>query len=199
MRNRPLGRALFLLSIATAAFASPRVFAQPAPPPVLTKAFLPTTIPPGGVTVLTFTLSNGAGNPAESNVGFTDTLPSGLVVANNTVGGTCSNAAAATTATPGGNAITVTSLQVPAGEATCTVTVNVTNVPDSFNASCALLPAGFTNAAQNVTVSNVVNSIQPSCVVVPPPTPPSVPALSGPMLGILGAALAAAALWSMRR
>lgn len=198
MKRARFGRGL-ILAAAVAALAPVRIFAQPAPPPVLTKAFSPTTISPGGTTVLTFTISNGAGNPAESNIGFTDTLPSGLVVANNTVGGTCANAAAATLVTAGGSTITVTSLQVPAGEATCTVTVNVTNAENHFNAACAANPAGFTNAAANVTVSNVENSVQPSCVVVTPPISPVVPALSGTMLGVLGAALAAAALWSMRR
>jgi uncharacterized repeat protein (TIGR01451 family) len=197
MNRRRYGSIPILAAIA--ALVPLRTSAQPAPPPVLTKAFSPTTISPGETTVLTFTLSNGAGNPAESNVGFTDTLPSGLVIADNTVGGTCANAAAATLTTAGGNTITVTSLQVPAGEATCTVTVNVTNAENHFNAACAANPAGFTNAAANVTASNVENSIQPSCVVVTPPVSPSVPALSGPTLGLLGAALAAAALWSMRR
>src|SRR6476620_2126306 len=70
--------------------------------PVLSKNFSPTAITDGGTTVLTFTLSNPAGAPAVSNVGFTDTLPAGLVVQNPpNVGGTCLNAAAATTATGG--------------------------------------------------------------------------------------------------
>src|SRR5207248_3746680 len=47
--------------------------------PVLTKAFAPTTIGPNGTTVLTFTITNSSGDPSQS-VGFSDTLPAGLVV-----------------------------------------------------------------------------------------------------------------------
>lgn len=148
--------------------------------PTLTKAFSPTTINAGGTTVLTFTVTNPAGSPAVSNIGFTDTLPSGLVVGNPpAIGGTCANAAAATIATVGGSTIAVTNLQVPAGASTCTVTVNVTNATGQFNADCTGDPAAFTNAAANLSaVANVVNSVVSSCVVVagqPTPTATSTP------------------------
>ena len=189
-----------VLAIALGVLGSPRVSAQPAPPPVLTKSFSPTTISPGGTTVLTFTVSNPAGSPALSNVGFTDTLPSGLVVGTGSVGGTCANAAAATTATAGSSTITVTNLDLTAGASTCTMTVNVTNATGQFNGSCSGLPGAFTNASGNVSVSNVVNSIQPSCLVVTPPEAASqrVPTLSVPMLALLGLTLAAAAIRLIR-
>ena len=44
----------------------------------LTKAFAPATISQGGVSTLTFTLANGAGNPAQSGINFTDTLPANV-------------------------------------------------------------------------------------------------------------------------
>ncbi|MEP6701949.1 MAG: hypothetical protein ABJB04_03090, partial [Betaproteobacteria bacterium] len=135
--------------------------------PTLTKSFNPTTISLGGTTTLTFTVSNPAGNPALTNVGFIDNLPSGLQIANPAgVSGTCANAVGATTAVAGGTTITVANLNVPAGAASCTVTVNVTNKPGQANVSCANLPAAFTNSSGNVTVTNVTNAIQPSCVVV---------------------------------
>src|SRR5437868_11538108 len=94
--------------------------------PTLAKSFGPTTIAFGATTTLTFTVTNPAGNPALANVGFIDALPAGLTVANPpSIGGTCANAAAATSAA--GGTITVTNLQVPAGAALCTVTVAVTN------------------------------------------------------------------------
>jgi len=40
--------------------------------PSLSKAFAPTTIATGGTSTLTFTLTNGAGNPAQTGIGFTD-------------------------------------------------------------------------------------------------------------------------------
>ena len=137
-------------------------------PPTLTKIFSPTTINGGGTTVLTFTVTNTSGSPGVSNVAFTDTLPSGLIVGNpNGVGGTCVNAAAATIATAGTSTITVSNLQVPAGSSSCTVTVNVTNVVGQINASCAGNPAAFTNTAVSVSgLANVLNGVQPSCLVV---------------------------------
>jgi uncharacterized repeat protein (TIGR01451 family) len=189
------------MAIAIAALGSVPVLAQPASLPVLTKSFSAGTIPPGGSTVLTFSVSNPAGNSALSNVGFTDTLPSGLVVgAVPSVGGTCANAAAATIATAGSSTITVQNLDVPPGSATCTMTVNVTNAPGQFNGSCALFPAAFTNASGNVSVSNVDNGIQPSCLVVTPPETASqpVPTLSVSMLALLGLALGAAAIRILR-
>ena len=47
----------------------------------LTKAFAPATISQGGISTLTFTLANGAGNPAQSGINFTDTLPANVVIA----------------------------------------------------------------------------------------------------------------------
>jgi len=174
--------------------------------PTLSKAFLPTTIADGGISVLTFTLANAAGNPATSSVGFTDTLPSGLVVANATVGGTCVNAAAATSLVAGGSSISVGHLQVPAGGGSgsaCTVTVNITNASGQTNASCDLNPTGFTNFAANVESLNVTRSFEPACLVVntstPPPSVAIVPALSSVMLGLLAAALGVAGLFLARR
>ena len=47
----------------------------------LTKAFAPATISQGGISTLTFTLANGAGNPAQSGINFTDTLPANVTIA----------------------------------------------------------------------------------------------------------------------
>jgi len=49
--------------------------------PSLSKAFAPTTIATGGTSTLTFTLTNGAGNPAQTGIGFTDNLPGNVRVA----------------------------------------------------------------------------------------------------------------------
>jgi uncharacterized repeat protein (TIGR01451 family) len=169
--------------------------------PTLTKSFSPSTIASGDTTVLTFTIANPAGSPALANVGFVDALPSGLAVADNTVGGTCANAAAATTATPGGSQINVSGLQLAAGDSTCTVTVNVTSVEGQTNGSCSALPSAFTNGAANLTVSNVANGVEPACLVVQPtePSASGVPTLSIPMLALLAFGAAAAGLHLLRR
>jgi len=163
----------------------------------LNKAFSPTTIADGGTTTLTFTVTNPAGSPAVANVGFVDTLPSGLRVANPAaVGGTCANAAAATTATAGTSTITTTNLQVPAGPSSCTVTVNVTNAPGQVNPSCAGNPAAFTNDAANVVVTNVTNGVTPSCISMPVPSP--IPMLDEWALTLLAMLIAFATLRQLR-
>src|SRR5260221_325621 len=43
--------------------------------PSITKSFGRAAISVGGLSTLTFTLANGAGNPAQSGINFTDTLP----------------------------------------------------------------------------------------------------------------------------
>jgi uncharacterized repeat protein (TIGR01451 family) len=172
--------------------------------PVLSKSFSPTTINDGETTVLTFTLANPAGSPASSIVGFTDTLPSGLMVASPpSVGGTCANAVAATTATAGGGTVSVSSLEVPAGAASCTVTVNVTNKAGQGNTDCNLNPSAFTNFGANLQVANAIVSSEPACLVVngvaPPPTPAQVPAASSAALALLAGALGAAGIFLARR
>jgi hypothetical protein len=161
--------------------------------PTVAKAFAPATIAGGAATTLTFTVGNPAGAPAISNVGIVDALPAGLVVAAvGNVGGTCANAAAATTATSGSGTITVSNLQVPAGASSCTVTVDVTNAPGQFNASCAANPSAFTNDAANVTLTGAVGAFQPSCVVVT--GGPAVPVPAIPVPALLPEALALLAL-----
>lgn len=131
----------------------------------LQKGFIPTTIAPGASSQLTFAVTNLAASPAQL-VTFVDTLPSGLrVAAAANKGGTCANAAAATTATSGGTSVTVVNLQVPAGPSSCSVTVMISNAPDQYNADCSQLPSAFTNGPSNVSAS-VVNAVVPSCLVV---------------------------------
>jgi hypothetical protein len=133
----------------------------------LQKAFTPTTIGPGGTTQLRFTVTNSAGSMSRSDLGFVDTLPAGLRIAPvPAVGGTCVNAAAATFASSGGTTISVFNLQVPAGDSSCTVTVNVTNAPGRYNADCSQQPADFTNSSNNVSVTNLTNAVTPSCLIV---------------------------------
>ena len=174
-------------------------FAISAGAQTLNKGFSPTIVVDGGTTVLTFTVTSPAGAPAVSNVGFVDTLPSGLRVATPAgVGGTCANAAAATTATAGSGTITVTNLQVPAGSSSCTVAVSVTNASGQANASCGANPTAFTNTSSNVTVTNVVNGVTPSCLTVnsttPTPASVAIPTLNQWTIALLAMLLAIAAV-----
>ena len=117
----------------------------------LTKAFVPATIDAGGISTLTFTLTNGAGNPAQSGVDFKDTLPGSVTVAPGpVVGGTCPGVAGVVSTVPG--AVTVTGASMTAGQASCTITVDVTSgTPGAY----ANTDAGNITDTQRVTTTGV--------------------------------------------
>ncbi|RDV44893.1 hypothetical protein DOE76_09105 [Leifsonia sp. ku-ls] len=106
--------------------------------PQLDKAFTPTAVPTGGTSTLTFTVTNTSELASKAGWGFTDTLPAGLTLANGTVGGTCN---ATTTAVAGGTSIAVANGNLAAGQASCTITVQVTSAT----------AGSFTNGPGNVT------------------------------------------------
>jgi len=84
----------------------------------------PTAIDVGGTSTLTFTITNGAGNPAQSGINFTDNLPANVVVAgtpniqsNCPAGGALANNPAFVTAAAASSTITVTGLAMSAAVA----------------------------------------------------------------------------------
>ena len=92
--------------------------------PVIAKSFSPASITAGGVSILTFTLSN-LSSTALTNVRFNDTYPPGVVNASppnvvNTCGGTVSGGAA------GLSTIGLTGVTL-AANSSCTLSVNVTS------------------------------------------------------------------------
>ena len=92
-------------------------------PPVMTKAFGDATIPLGGTTTLSFSITNQASTIPQTGIGFTDTLPDGLVVAaspnlNNQCGGTA-------TAAAGSSSVSLASVTL-ADNASCSLSVAVT-------------------------------------------------------------------------
>lgn len=94
-------------------------------PPTFTKAFAVTNVALNGSTSLTFTLSNPNTGASLSGIGFTDTMPAGLVVATpNGLNGTCSGTI---TATLGSGTVSLSGAAL-AASATCSITVNVSAV-----------------------------------------------------------------------
>ena len=114
-------------------------------PATLAKGFSDATLTIGSTTRLTWTLSNPDA-AAQSGIGFTDTLPAGLVVATpanvaSTCGGTVS-AAGAVVSLAGG--------ALAAGPGSCSIALDVTNAPASTSAlACPAAP--LTNGAANVS------------------------------------------------
>ena len=92
-------------------------------PPSITKAFTSHSIPLGGTTSLTFTIQNPNASFAVTGVGFSDGLPTGLVVA--AVSGLTNNNCGGTASTPNSSTVSLSGGALPGG-ASCSIVVNVT-------------------------------------------------------------------------
>lgn len=91
----------------------------------LNKSISPVAIQGGDPAVLTVTISNPNGNPL-SGLQFTDSMPTGMVVAAvPSANTTCSGGSVS--AISNGTSFTVTGVNLPAGQ-TCSVAVNITNL-----------------------------------------------------------------------
>ncbi len=130
--------------------------------PQLDKGFSPSTIPAGGTSTLTFTVTNTSDLAAKQDWSITDAMPAGLTVANPaSVGGTCAasstvGTAYAVTAAPGATSVGVVGGDLAAGQASCTITVQVT----------ASVPGTYTNGPANVTTN--LNPPGPATLTVTP-------------------------------
>src|SRR5206468_11711512 len=132
----------------------------------LNKAFAPATIDVGGTSTLTFTITNGAGNPAQSGINFTDTLPANvLVAATPNVTTTCPSGTGVVTAAAGSGSVTVTGATMSAAQASCVVTVDVTS---------NIVGGPYNNTSANIgATARITNSVTSSGLTVQ-----SVPALT---------------------
>ena len=133
------------------------------PSPTLTKEFSPDTALPTEVVTLTFTLTNINGNPLKTNINFTDTLPSSIVVADNdpnaitnTCNGTVTDSSGATNGTEvidvGDTGITLTNGSLVFGQTTCQISIKVTSTLD------VTTPTTYTNDSNNITNANNVDT-----------------------------------------
>lgn len=130
--------------------------------PSLDKAFAPAEISTGGVSTLTFTITNTSELAAKTDMSFTDALPAGLVVASTpAVGGTCTSTtgtALSRAATPAGSSIAVSGIDLAAGATSCTVTVAVTST----------VAGVYSNGAANVTT--ILNAPDTATLTVTAPS-----------------------------
>ena len=114
--------------------------------PTLDKSFSPASVPVGGTSTLTFTVTNTSELGAKAGWAFTDSLPTGLTVAANpNIGGTCQ---ATTAAAAGSSSIDLTNGVLNAGETSCTVTVDVTSTTPTASDPVSKT---YTNGAANMT------------------------------------------------
>ncbi|GAA3938222.1 beta strand repeat-containing protein [Litoribacillus peritrichatus] len=111
--------ALVLLAISLSSFS---VYAAT---PTFSVAFSPTTMGPGTVSTMTYTIDNSANSVGVSDLAFTNTLPAGVTIAAAPdVLNTCTDGTF--TATAGSSTITFSDYRLGLGS-TCTFRVNVTS------------------------------------------------------------------------
>jgi hypothetical protein len=95
-----------------------------AAPPVISTGFGAATLSLGGMTSLNFTIENPNSTATLTGVGFTDHLPSGLLVSTpNGLAGSCGGGTV--TATAGGESVSLSGATLTAN-ASCTFSVNLT-------------------------------------------------------------------------
>ena len=124
-------------------------------PPAIVKAFSPTIIQVGGASTLSFSISNPAVNAvALTGVGFTDNLPTGLVISTpNGVAGSCGGGAI--TAPAGSGTVTLSGASLSAG-GSCTFAVSVTGTS----------PGLKTNSVQVTSANGGVGNTSDASVLV---------------------------------
>jgi len=136
------------------------------PPPTIAKAFSPTSILAGGVSQLTITLSNSSSSSTTLSAAFTDTLPTGVVVATSPDAST--TCGGAITATAGGSTVTLSSgSTVPAGS--CTMSVNVTAAAAGSYVNTIpanALQTSHGNNAAPASATLTVTALPPGCPVI---------------------------------
>ncbi len=131
--------------------------------PSFSKSFGQSAIPPLGSTSLTFTITNANASTTLTGIGFTDTLPAGLVVSTpNGLTGTCG--AGAISAVAGSGTVSLTGASL-AANTSCTFTVNVTATSNGTK----------TNVTSTITsveggAGNAATAVLTVGVLVPVPT-----------------------------
>ena len=121
----------------------------------LIKTFSPASIQAGGSSVMTFTVANGSGNPAQNGLAFTETLPANVTIVSPVAASQCGG----TVTSPGANTLTFSGGSISAGIANCTITANVTsslsgtyhNASSNISGASAGMDTSQVNATLTVT------------------------------------------------
>ena len=138
------------------------VVAPPAvAPPTIAKAFGAASIAVNGTTSLTLSLTNPNPATALNGVGFTDTLPAGLVVA--TPNGLTTTCGGAVTAVTGANSVVLVNGGLPANSA-CTIVVNVTGITSGTKNNMTSAVTSTEGGAGGTTSASLAVAAPPTIV-----------------------------------
>lgn len=139
------------------------------------KSFGPSTIGPGSISTLTFTIGSTSPSPV-SDLAFTDNLPTGMTIAEPAGATTDCGASAQVTAPSGGSTITLTDGSLPAAVefVSCQVTVNVTaSTPGTLNNTSGSLtsdqgsaPAASADLTVDASRPGISKSFSPDSIVI---------------------------------
>src|SRR5882672_812083 len=141
-----------------------------ASPPTIAKAFGAATIPPNGVTSLTFSITNPNIGVTLTGISFIDNLPAGLAVATpNNLSNNCGGVAAGVA---GSSSVSLSSVSL-AHSTSCTVSVNVTGTTsglknNSVQATSTHEGAGNTSSASITVLAppTIIKAFNPINVVL---------------------------------
>jgi hypothetical protein len=146
--------------------------------PTIGAAFGAPSIKVGQTTPLTFTIANPNMVQGFTGLGFSDSLPVGLVVA--TPSGASDSCGGTLSATPGGSGIALSGGSLPAG-AGCTVVVNVAGVAGGIATS--------TTTPVTANEGGTGNAASASITVIPPAATGPSPTGGRPFVVITGVAV----------
>jgi len=178
--NQKSSRLPILTAVLISASFAGTAFAQAASP-VITKTFNPALVALNGNSIATITVTNPNAALPLTNVQFGDTMPAGIDLITQT-GGTCSTLATGGgifSINPGTDTFSSTS-NVLAGGQSCTITVSVKGTALGAHINTTS-PVTSSEAAPGAAASGTLTVVN------------DLPTLSGWMLMILAAALAATA------
>ncbi|TCK98926.1 putative repeat protein (TIGR01451 family) [Shimia isoporae] len=111
-------------SAGTSGEASATLRVNPAPSPMFSKAFAPASVTLGDESTLTFTISNPATLVSSTGIAFTDPLPAGMTIANDSTNATTTCSGGSVTAALGGSSVSFSGGSLAPG-ASCTISVDV--------------------------------------------------------------------------
>ncbi len=140
--------------------------------PTLTKYFGTSVLRPGDLTSLSFSISNTAGNPLQTGIGFTDQLPSAVSLVPG-ASASFSPGCSGTATFPNSSTVTLAGVTINAGTPTCMIQINSISVANTAaNPSCGSNPPAYTNAGTSIVgLANLQNQVVPQCLVVAQQSP----------------------------